>query len=147
MEVSCDRRYSVPVGPAELWTRLAQVDRYRSWWPWLRSFDGRLLRCGEVWHCTVRPPAPYSVRFSVTIDQVVAERSVAATVAGDVVGSARFEVVATSQGSEIHLTSTLHADKPLLRLIGSAARPVARFAHNWVLDTGARQFAERACAV
>jgi hypothetical protein len=129
--------------PAALWDQISDVTAYQSWWPWLRMFDGRRLAGGDVWRCTVRPPLRYTVRFTVTIDEVVAHRFVSAAIAGDIAGNAELEIVAAADGSEVRLISALRPDKRLLRVITAVARPVARYGHDWVLDCGARQFAER----
>ena len=95
MEVRSDRTFAFPVGPAALWAALTSVDRYRSWWPWLRRFDGVSFVEGAHWRCAVRAPFGYPVRFEVVLDEVVAGRSAAAVVAGDIAGHARLDVEAT----------------------------------------------------
>ena len=142
--VVSDRRYAFAVDPDQFWTLIAEVDSYRDWWPWLRSFEARALGTGERWQCTVQPPVPYRVRFTVSLDEVVTARSIAATITGDIVGDARLDIAAHENGCEIRLQSALGPDNRLLRAIATTARPLVRFGHNWVLDTGAQQFAERA---
>ncbi len=122
---------------------MGHVDRYRSWWPWLRELDAEGLRTGDVWTCVVQPPLPYRLRFDLTLDEVVPERSVAATVSGDIEGSASFEITEVAGGSELHLASSLAPRHPVLRAMGAVAHPIARFGHDWVLDTGLRQFRDR----
>jgi hypothetical protein len=39
MEVQSERRFHFDAEPAELWHAMGSVERYREWWPWLRSFD------------------------------------------------------------------------------------------------------------
>lgn len=130
--------------PAELWERISVIDDYPQWWPWLREFDGRALAHGDVWRCTVQPPLPYTVRFRLAIGEVIAGRSVRATLTGDIVGTARLEIVPAADGCVVRLVSSIAPDNRVLRIVAAAARPVARSGHNWVLDTGARQFAARA---
>ncbi len=130
--------------PAELWERISAVDDYRIWWPWLREFDGRALDNGDVWRCTVQPPLPYTVRFCLAIGEVVAEQSVSATITGDIVGTARLGIVPATDGCVVRLVSSIAPDNRVLRIVAAAALPLARGGHNWVLDTGARQFTERA---
>lgn len=140
MRLKTNRRYVFPVGPSEFWARISNVAEYPDWWPWLRAFEGERLGAGDTWRCTVRPPVPYVVRFTVTIDDVVVERSVRATVRGDITGTAELVVDADPAGCRTTLVADLAPDKQSLRLLSVAAPPVVRFGHNWVLDVGARQF-------
>ena len=140
MQVSSDRRYRFAVGPDELWSALTRVHDYRAWWPWLRGFDGRAFSEGERWACVVRPPLPYSLRFKVELQEVVAPRLVTAILDGDIVGRARLDIAAAPDGSDLRLVSQLAPKNAVLRNIARLARPVARFGHDWVLDAGFRQF-------
>lgn len=140
MRLSTDRVYGFPIGPDELWARIGQVAEFERWWPWLRTFDGDRVSTGEVWRCTVRPPLPYAVRFTVTIDDVHAARSVSATISGDIGGIAVLHIEPDSSGCLVRLFADLAPVKQSLRALAIAARPIVRFGHDWVLDTGARQF-------
>ncbi len=144
MDVRSDRRYRFAVERDTLWAAIANVDDYRTWWPWLRAFDADGLVAGDIWTCVVQPPLPYSLRFTISIDEVVESRLVTATVAGDVVGSARVELADHETGCEARMISALAPGSGFLRTVATAIRPLARFGHDWVLDTGARQFSKRA---
>lgn len=144
VEVLSDRRYRFDVPPDELWSAATAVDRYREWWPWLRSFDADGFGPGQQWACTVQPPLPYTVRFDVTIGEVRPCELVRASVSGDIVGSADLEISPAGEGCEARLLSRLAPGNGFLRLAARIARPVVRFGHDWVLDSGARQFSERA---
>lgn len=146
MRVASDRRYRFKMKPAALWARINDVEQYQQWWPWLDEFDGLALLAGGVWNCTVRTPLPYAVRFTIAIDEVVNAQSIAATIDGDVTGSALLQISPAKHGCEARLTSSLQPANRLLRTISIAARPIARFGHNWVLDTGAQQFIDQAAA-
>lgn len=144
MEVRSDRRYRFAVGPEALWAAITDVEQYRLWWPWLRGFEAQGLVVGDAWRCVVQPPLPYTLRFTVTLDEVVEPRLVRATVSGEIVGTARLDIAEDGDGGEMRLTSSLSPDNRMLRAVASVARPVVRFGHDWVLDTGARQFAAAA---
>lgn len=144
MDVRSDRRYRFPVEPEELWAVLTRTDEYRGWWPWLRHLDGAELVPGTEWGCVVQPPLPYVLRFTLCIVEVDVPRSVAAVVDGDLTGDARLDIAATGDGTELHLVSRLAPSNVVLRSVARLASPVARFGHDWVLDTGVRQFRERA---
>jgi hypothetical protein len=139
-----DRCYHLPVPPAELWAAVARVHEYEGWWPWLRQFDADALATHEVWHCLVQPPLPYWVRFDINLDEVREPRIVRASVTGDVVGEAVLRISEHPGGSEAHLTSSLEPGNGLLKAVARVAAPVIRYGHDWVLDSGARQFIDRA---
>jgi uncharacterized protein YndB with AHSA1/START domain len=142
--ISTVHRYDLPLPRHHVWSLISDVEQYRTWWPWLRSFDAGGLAQGEEWQCMVQPPMPYLVRFSVLIEEVEAGVLVRATVGGDVVGDATLTLVDAGAGCVTTLQSTLAPGNKALRLVSRFAGPVARFGHDWVLDTGARQFIARA---
>ena len=150
-------RYELPLPCESVWSLIGRVQGYRTWWPWLRQFEGEGLAVGDEWRCTVQPPVPYLVRFRVVIDHVEAPRLVRARVLGDVVGDATLTLVAWSgPGSNGHgradgtvgcvasLESSLAPGNRALAVVSRFAAPVARFGHDWVLDSAARQFIAKA---
>ena len=75
------------------------------------------------------------------ITEVEPERRIRATVHGDLSGSATVHLDGDDDRCDVRVVSTL---SPSSRVMGVAARlvaPIARWGHDWVLDTGARQFA------
>lgn len=140
MDIRSDRRFGFDVEHASLWTAISRVDRYREWWPWLHHFDGDALREGERWQCVVKPPLPYRLQFHVVLVEVVDRDVVRARVDGDIGGTARLDVIDHGPHSELRLRSELVPTDRTLRLIARVARPVVTFGHDWVLDTGVRQF-------
>ena len=85
------------------------------------------------------------VRFTLTLVEVEEGHSIRAVVDGDIGGSAELQLLDDGASScLLHLTSDLAPTQPALRIVASAARPVVRRGHDWVLDTGARQFRDRA---
>jgi hypothetical protein len=143
VEIRSDRRWGFDVGPADLWEAIAAVDDYPRWWPWLRRFEATGLVAGDTWRCVVQPPLPYTLRFRVALDEVDPHRLVAATLTGDVTGQARLEIDERDDGCEARLVSRLAPGNGALRIVAMLARPIARFGHDWVLDTGAHQFVAR----
>ena len=140
MLIRSDRRHSFAVPPAELWAAMARVDAYRAWWPWLRRLDATALATGEVWSAVVQPPLPYRLRFQIHLTDVEAPRTAAAEVTGDIEGQARIEITEHPDGSALWVRSELAPTNRLLRTVAQVAAPMARFGHEWVLDTGLRQF-------
>lgn len=146
MHIRSDRTYDFDVDRASVWRALSGVDEYPLWWPWLRDFRARALSGGDVWTCVICPPLPYRLRLRVELADVVPETFVAASVDGDVVGTASVELHDHDDGCAVRLVSDLAPANPLLRAVARSARPVVRFGHDWVLDTGARQFSQQVSA-
>jgi hypothetical protein len=69
---------------------------------------------------------------------------VRAKVVGDVVGHATLTLDDTGTGCTATLDSSLAPGNTALRLVSRFAGPIARFGHDWVLDSGAHQFITRA---
>ena len=144
MELDSDRRYVFPVSPDTMWRALAATDEYRRWWPWLTEFEADGLVAGSRWRCTVRPPLPYSLRFTLCLDDVVPPALVTARVTGGIAGYARVDLAAHDEGTQVRLTSVLSPSNRAFAIVAAVARPVVRRGHDWVLDTGAQQFGRRA---
>lgn len=142
--IRSDRRFPMPAPTERVWAALARPERFPDLWPWLRRFDGTELRRGATWSCAVQPPVPYLVRFRIHLDEVDDGRRIAAHVDGDVRGDAELTLEGDATGCELHLTAALDPAATLLRGMLTIAPPIARFGHDWILDTGARQFRERA---
>jgi hypothetical protein len=140
-----DRRWRFSLAPDELWERVAATDSYRRWWPWLRRFEPvGGFRAGARWSCLVQPPLPYRVRFEVALERVEPHRLAVAVVRGDIEGEAVLTIEPRSGGCEARLRSTLWPTHPLMRRVAAVVPPLVRWGHDWVLDTGARQFVQRA---
>lgn len=144
MQVDSDRRYHFALPADSVWETLTRTEHYRSWWPWLRRFDPGPLAPGARWCCVVQPPLPYRVAFDLVIDEVRVGESVTATVEGGLCGDARLEVSDEPGGCALHLTASLAPADRFLRTVARFASPVARFGHDWILDTGFRQFSDHA---
>ena len=144
MEVRSERHFEFDATPTALWAALSSVDDYRRWWPWLREFDARSLAAGEEWRCTVKPPLPYVVRFTVRFEDVQPEVNIDASVHGDIEGPAQLSIGPSDNGCAVTLTSALRPTNVVLRAASTIGRPLVRYGHDWVLDIGAGQFASRA---
>ena len=145
MEIHSDRRWDFDVPAPALWDAIAGVHALpsaggRGCAGSRRRASSRATR-GE---CVVQPPLPYTLRFRIALDEVDPHRLVAASLTGDVTGRARLEIGDTDDGCEARLVSLLAPGNGALRDRGGAGRPIARFGHDWVLDTGATQFVARA---
>lgn len=141
-----EHRYVIPLARPAVWRLISEVRHYQGWWSWLRSFEAAALRTGEVWRCTVQPPLPYAVRFRVHLDEVRAPELVSARIDGDVHGTAVLTLSDLHHRCAMTLRSDLSPDATALRLSARFAAPVARYGHQWIIDSGVRRFVSCAAA-
>jgi hypothetical protein len=139
-----DRRFGLAITPGELWSLLEQTDAYVDWWSWLHSLDGGGLSVGDAARCVVRAPLPYSLRFTVHVEEVVATSKVVTRVEGDLVGPARLEIEPTDAGCDARLAWLLELRDPVLRPLAALTRPAMQWAHDRVVDVGLAEFRRRA---
>jgi hypothetical protein len=148
VHVRSDRRYRFAVDNETLWSAIEATEDYCQWWPWLRRLNAKGLIEGDRWDCVVQPPLPYSLRFTISLDEVVPARLAVASIDGEIKGHARLEIdpITDGDGEGCHarLISYLSPANGMLRTVARVARPIAQFGHDWVLDNGARQFRARA---
>lgn len=144
MEVRSDRTYLFRHPPEVVWEAIARTGSYQAWWPWLRRFDADGLVAGDRWHCTVRPPLPYVLQFTVVLEEVTQGSRIVASVTGDIGGTATVDMDPTSGGSSVRLRSSLVPTGQPLRGIMRWTPWLPRYGHDWVLDTGLNQFRRRA---
>jgi hypothetical protein len=140
VRLDSDRSYRFEVASHALWSAIGDTADYPRWWPWLSDFEANGLMAGDVWTCTVRPPLPYRLRFAIHLDEVVPTTLVTARVSGDIAGTARLDIVPSDGGCDVRLRSSLSPSSAAFGVLALFARPIVRRGHDWVLDTGARQF-------
>lgn len=137
-------RWHFSVTPDELWRTFSHTERFPQWWPWLRIVESSGLVQGTVSRCVVRAPVPYALNFTVALLEVVPPSRVVTAVSGDLEGPARLDVLAQGSGSEVRMSWQLEVRAPLLRAAALLARPLMNWGHNWVVETGVRQFRRKA---
>jgi uncharacterized protein YndB with AHSA1/START domain len=142
--ITTEHRYELPIKRSAVWALISDTDAYQSWWTWLRKFEAPGLQAGAEWRCEVQPPVPYPVRFRVVIEEIMRASFVRARVEGDVIGQATLTLTDDPTGCVALLASSLAPGSATLRLVSRLAAPVARFGHDYVLDSGARLFIARA---
>lgn len=138
-----DRSFEFPIDPGAMWEMLDRTDQFPRWWRWLRAFDTdgvSGLTVGMQAHCVVRGPLPYTLRFTVGIEQAVPGRLVATHVTGDIEGPARLELEPTASGTSARLVWAVQVVDPALRATARTARPLMEWGHNFVVNRGVRAF-------
>lgn len=140
-----DRSWRFDLSSDELWSVLAETSAYPRWWSWLRDYDAGPLERGAVARFRVRPPLPYALSFTVTIDDVVVGERVTTTVSGDAAGPAELVLTPTADGgSQARLVWSLQLRRPALARLERVARPAMVWGHDIVVSMGIRQFRRRA---
>ena len=145
-----DRAWHFGVTPAELWSTLSHTERYREWWPWLRTFavddegddegDGDVLATGRVARVTIQAPLPYQLHCTVRVDNAVRDERLVTTVDGDLQGPARLELRPVDGGTEARLAWEFELRAPLLRTLAIFGRPAMAWAHDRIVERGLTQF-------
>jgi hypothetical protein len=142
-----DRAWHFAVTPAELWSTLSHTERYREWWPWLRSFrvdgadgDGDALVTGRTARVVIQAPLPYQLHCTVHVDDAVRDLRLVTTVAGDLQGPARLELRAVDGGTEARLAWSFELRAPMLRALALFGRPAMAWAHDRIVERGLSQF-------
>ena len=140
MTIRSDRWHTFPAPRHAVWDAMASVDRFTTWWPWLREFDAVALAVGERWTCTIRAPIRYPVRFTLDLVDIVPAQHVAAVFSGDVEGTAALTLTDPEPGCELHLRCDLHAVRGPAAFVSRWLPGVTRLCHDRVLDVGLRRF-------
>jgi hypothetical protein len=134
--IEYDGTFTFPVPVAEMWVRLVQVDRFSSWWSWLREFsvEGGGFEHGTVLHGVVAPPLPYRMRIDVVLDECVPERHITALVHGDLEGAAELNFDGDDAETQAHATRTIEMMQRPMRVAARIAYPLLRWGHDRVVD-------------
>ena len=148
-----DRVWHFDVTPAEFWSTLSYTERYREWWPWLRTFtidggaidgedgdDEDVLATDRTAHVVIQAPLPYQLHCDVRIVDAVPDERLVTTVDGDLLGPARLELRPVEGGTEARLAWELELRAPMLRTLSIIGRPAMAWAHDRIVERGLVQF-------
>lgn len=143
--IEYDGTFMFPAPVAEVWAVMGRIDRFPSWWSWLREFsvEGRGLERGTVLHGVVVPPLPYRMRLDVVLEECVPEQCIAALVHGDLEGAARLTFDGDDAKTRAHATWTVEMMQRPMRLAARIAYPLLRRGHDRVVDATIAGFRKR----
>lgn len=145
MGIDSDRTFHFEADVEGVWAAFERVDQYQQWWPWLRRFEADGLTVGARWRCSVRTPAPYSLSFAIELVHIVPGTSINAVVSGDIAGDASLSLRSRAGGgTDLRLVSSLEPRRRTLSVVTRLIPWLARQGHDWVLDSGQREFEDRA---
>ena len=127
--------FSFPVPPQEVWSAIEHIERFETWWGWLRELrvEGPGLVAGSVLHGVVTPPLPYRMRLRVTLVASDPPRSIDASVHGDLVGHARLVLEPEGEGTRASVTWTIEMMQRPMRAAARVAAPLLRWGHDRVV--------------
>jgi hypothetical protein len=126
--------WRVDAHPDLVYATLADVERYPTWWPQVRSARWIDERSGEV---TCRSFLPYDLRFVLErqVQDPVA-RVLRAALRGDLTGESQWTVSADGPGAVAVFDEDVTVSKHMIRAAGRVARPVLRFNHGLMMRAG-----------
>lgn len=141
-------RFGFPVPPSDVWSALGRLDQFERWWSWLGELevDGPGIQTGSVLRGTVVPPLPYRMRLTVDLDRCVSERSIDASVTGDLLGEAHLRLNPTSEGTVADVTWSLEMMQLPMRVAARLAPAVLRWAHDRVVEATVSGFRSQLAA-
>lgn len=127
--------FHLPAPPEEVWAAIERVDRFESWWSWLREFrvEGGGLVAGAVLCGVVVPPLPYRMRLRVAIRHCAPPQRIEAVVHGDLEGRARLSLEPDGGGTRAQVAWTIEMRQRPMRLAARIAHPVLRWGHDRVV--------------
>ncbi len=144
MRLSTDKRLPFDATVDEVWAAMGDVGSYQKWWPWLHSFEAEELAVGEIWRCDIVAPLRYHVAFSLKFDVVVPATHLECSLRGDITGGAWIDLEQRGEQCDLWIRSELAPASTFLRALTRVLYPVALAGHDAIINSGARQFQERA---
>jgi carbon monoxide dehydrogenase subunit G len=133
--IEYEGRFSFPVPPQQVWSAIEHLERFETWWGWLRDLrvEGPGLAAGSVLHGVVAPPLPYRMRLRVELLESVPPCRIEAAVQGDLVGHARLVLEPEGEGTRASVTWTIEMMQRPMRVAARIASPLLRWGHDQVV--------------
>ena len=133
--IEYEGRFSFPVPPQQLWSAIEHLERFETWWGWLRDLrvEGPGLAAGAVLHGVVAPPLPYRMRLRVELLESVPPRFIEASVHGDLTGHARLVLEPEGEGTRASVSWTIEMMQRPMRVAARIASPLLRWGHDQVV--------------
>jgi len=114
---------------------LADGRTYPTWWRpvYLDVAAKGPPAVGRVSHQHFKGRLPYHLRTRSTVTRLEAPHLVEGTVEGDLRGRGTWTLSPAPGGTHVRFDWRVHADRPLLRRLTPALRPVFRWNHAWAI--------------
>lgn len=134
-------RWRIPATPEQVYRVIEAVQEYPQWWPavWLNVEElnpGDANRVGSVHRLTSKGWLPYTLNWtSTTVEKMFAER-IRLEASGDFRGHGVWTFRPDGEFTAVEYLWVIEAEKPLLRYLSFALKPLFRANHNWAMKTG-----------
>jgi carbon monoxide dehydrogenase subunit G len=134
--------FRFPCPPDEVWSVMRRVDRFESWWGWLKEFrvEGAGLEAGAVLHGVVVPPLPYRLSVRIALVECVPPRRIDAAIHGDLEGTARLILEPEREGARARVSSCVELVQLPLRVAARVAPRALRWGHDRVVEATVTSF-------
>lgn len=127
--------WDVAAAPRAVYDALADGRTYPCWWRPVYiavAADGPPA-VGSVSHQHFKGRLPYHLHTRSKLVRLEPGRLIDAEVDGDLRGRGVWTLSATASGTHVRFDWTVHADRPLLRVLTPVLRPALRANHNWAI--------------
>jgi carbon monoxide dehydrogenase subunit G len=140
--VDYEGEFALPASPAAIWDTISHVERFESWWSWLRDLrvEGTPLAAGTVLSGLVVPPIPYRMRLRIALVGSDAPRRIDAEVSGDLVGTAHVQLDPAPEGTRARVGWTVEMMPRPMRIAARLGSPLLRWGHDRVVEATVARF-------
>ncbi len=133
--------WRVEAAPERVYRLIEDVAAYPRWWPevWLSVTElepGDANKVGSRYALHTRGRLPYTLRWESRTREKVFPTRIALDATGDFVGSGIWTFTADGTFTSIEYDWRLRADKPVLKYLSFALKPLFRWNHNWAMARG-----------
>ncbi|MBV8950504.1 MAG: hypothetical protein JOZ99_06495 [Actinobacteria bacterium] len=134
--------FTFPLAPQRLWALIEDPANFERWWGWLHDVHctDPLITAASVLTGVVDPPVPFSMRVRVTIDECEPARHIAASVGGDLRGTAGLDIDGDGGDASVAIGWDVEMMQPQMRVASLVARPVLQWGHDRVVEAAVRGF-------
>lgn len=128
-----------PIGGA--FDALRDYETHPSWWQHVRSANST-DRLGVAVRYEIQSPLLYSLSFDVALRHHVRPHLIATTATGDLSGTGEWLLTETDGVTTIRHRWDVATTKPWMNAVAPVGRPAFRWAHDRVMEHGARGLAD-----
>lgn len=134
-------RWRVRATPAEVFSILDDAPGLARWWPAV-YLDARVVEPGDssghgaLVELFTKGWLPYTLRWRFRVREKRPPEHLAIEALGDFVGSGVWTLVADGEHTSVTYDWRIHAEKPLLRRLSFALKPLFRANHEWAMARG-----------
>jgi uncharacterized protein YndB with AHSA1/START domain len=128
--------WEVSAPAADVYAVLADARTYPDWWRpvYIGVVAHGPAEVGSVSSQHFRGRLPYHLRTESTITRLEPERLIEADVRGDLRGHGVWRLTPSPIGTHVRFEWNVFADRPLLRVMTPALRPLLRANHRWAIS-------------